>query len=170
MKKALLILLLLTACKEETAAIPAPAPLTDAALGYFCQMEVADHPGPKAQIHLDGLPAPIFFSQVRDALAYLRSPERTAPVVATYVSDMGAAGATWEDPGAGNWILLDGATLVVGSDRVGGMGAPEIAPFAERAKADAFISAHGGAVVPLSEIPDEAVLGPVEFELPEARS
>jgi len=170
MKRAFLILLLLAACKEEVASVPAPVPLDADATSYFCQMEVGGHPGPKAQIHLEGFPAPIFFAQVRDALAYLRSPERTAPVVASYVSDMGAPAATWEEPGAENWILLDGATLVVGSDRVGGMGAPEIAPFSERAKAEEFIAAHGGAMVPLSEVPDDAVLGPVELMLPEADS
>jgi len=170
MRKSLLILLLLAACKEEVAAVPGPVPLHVDALSYFCQMEVADHPGPKAQIHLEGLPAPIFFSQVRDALAYLRSPERTAPVLATYVSDMGATAATWESPGDENWIPLDQATLVVGSDRIGGMGAPEIAPFSDLAAAERFLEDHGGAVVPLAEIPDDAVLGPVELVLPEADS
>jgi len=170
MKRTLLILLLLAACKEEVAAVPGPVPLDSDATSYFCQMEIAGHPGPKAQIHLEGFPAPIFFAQVRDALAYLRSPERTAPVLATYVSDMGDPAATWEAPGDDNWTLLDGATLVVGSDRVGGMGAPEIAPFSDPAAAQRFIAAHGGAVVPLAAIPDEAVLGPVEVLLPEADS
>lgn len=169
MRKTLLVLLLLTACKEEAAEIPEPVPMTESALSHFCQMQVADHGGPKAQIHLEGLPAPIFFAQVRDALAYLRSPERTAPVLMAYVSDMGAA-RSWDEPGVDNWIPLDRAVLVLGADLPGGMGAPEIAPFAEHAAAQSFVAEHGGAVTALDEIPDEAVLGPVELVLPEAKS
>ncbi len=169
MKKTLLILLLLTACKEEVAEVPDPMPMTEKALSHFCQMQVAEHGGPKAQIHLDGLQQPIFFAQVRDALAYLRSPERTAPVSATYVSDMGAA-ISWDEPGVENWISLDAAVLVMGADLAGGMGAPEIAPFAEVAAAAEFVAAHGGMIIPLDDIPDEAVLGPVELQLPEADS
>lgn len=169
MKKALLVLLLLSACKEEVAEIPDPVPMTVEALSHFCQMQVADHGGPKAQIHLQGLPQPIFFAQVRDALAYLRSPERTAPILATYVSDMGAA-ASWDEPGVDNWVNLDAAVLVVGGGLAGGMGAPEIAPFAELTAAESFIAEHGGFVAPLDEIPDEVILGPVEIRLPEAES
>jgi nitrous oxide reductase accessory protein NosL len=30
--------------------------MTEEAVGHFCQMELLEHPGPKAQAHLDGLP------------------------------------------------------------------------------------------------------------------
>ncbi len=128
-------LLLLAACNEEAAkAPPAPVALTEDSLAHYCQMWIADHAGPKAQIHLEGGDAPLFFAQVRDAVAYLRSPERTAPVVAVYVSDMAKA-ASWEHPGADNWIAADSAVFVVGADVTGGMGAPEVAPFGTQAAA-----------------------------------
>ncbi|MGR3761788.1 nitrous oxide reductase accessory protein NosL [Roseobacteraceae bacterium NS-SX3] len=166
MKRLVLIALLsLAACKEEQAAAPPPpADLTEAALSYFCQMNIAEHGGPKGQIHLKGHPQPLFFAQVRDLVAYLKSPEREAEITAVYVSDMGAA-LSWQTPGAGNWIAAEGALFVVGADVAGGMGAPEIVPFAGAKGAEAFIATYGGAAMPLENIPDDAALGPVDLDL-----
>ena len=162
---AIALLVLLTACSEQKAAAPDPVPLTEAALSHYCQMYVAEHGGPKAQIHLEGYPAPLFFAQVRDAVAYLRSPEREAPVTAVYVSNMSVA-KSWEEPGASNWIKAGEASFVIDSDAKGGMGAPEVVPFENRADADRFAAEHGGRTASLDEIPDETVLSAVEFELP----
>jgi copper chaperone NosL len=106
--------------------------------------------------------APLFFSQVRDAIAYARAPEQVAPILAIYVNDMGAPGATWEQPGDGNWIDAEKAFFVVGSAREGGMGAPETVPFANSAGAEAFARTEGGKVLKLSSITDDMVLTPVE--------
>ena len=99
MKRALLFALALAACQEEAAQNTDPLPLTPETVGHFCQMNLLEHEGPKAQVHLDGLPeVPLFFSQVSDLVVYLRLPEQSAPVLAVYVSDMGAEGATWAEP------------------------------------------------------------------------
>ena len=156
--------LTLSACKEEAAQDLTPVDMTAETLGHFCQMNLLEHPGPKAQIHLEGLPGvPLYFSQVRDALAYQRMPEQSLPMLAIYVNDMGAAGASWESPGTGNWIPADTAFYVLGSAREGGMGAPETVPFASRDAAEAFAKAEGGAVMTFDAIPDESVLAPVEM-------
>ena len=63
-------LLALAACKEEQAALPLPVAMSGDALGFYCQMNLGEHDGPKAQVHLAGTPAPLFFSQVRHAIAY----------------------------------------------------------------------------------------------------
>lgn len=156
-------LLLLAACKEEVAEAPPPVPISEEALSFFCQMNVAEHPGPKGQIHLEGMPAPLFFAQVRDLVAYLRSPERDARILAIYVSDMGKA-AGWQDPGDDNWIDATTALFVVDAGVAGGMGAPEIVPFATPEGAEAFMKRYGGRSLPLEEIPDAAVLGPVDLD------
>lgn len=52
---------------------------------------------------------------------------------------------------------------MVGADVVGGMGAPELVPFSDPAAAQDFAATHGGAVMTLDEIPDTAVLAPVEL-------
>ncbi|MGH1414902.1 MAG: nitrous oxide reductase accessory protein NosL [Pelagimonas sp.] len=158
-----LIALTLSACQEDEAkAPPPPVDMTAEALSYFCQMNISDHGGPKAQIHLEGYPTPIFFAQVRDMVAYLKSPERDAKILAVYVSDMNAA-PSWEHPGTANWIAADGAQYVVGAPVRGGMGAPEIVPFGNYEGADAFSTKYGGQVLPMSEIPDDAALGAVNL-------
>lgn len=158
-----LSLLALVACNEEEAkAPPPPAELTEQALSYFCQMNVLEHGGPKGQIHLDGHPAPLFFAQVRDLVAYLKSPEREAEITAIYVSDMGVA-QSWADPGKGNWIAAADAIYVVGADVAGGMGAPEIVPFANDESATVFIARYGGETHMLDTIPDDAALGAVDL-------
>ncbi len=158
----LAVLLAVGACKEEAKQDVAPQEMTAQTLGHYCQMNLLEHPGPKAQVHLKGMLAPLFFSQVRDAIAFMRAPEQVAPILAIYVNDMGAAGATWEKPGDGNWIDAQKAFFVVGSAREGGMGAPETVPFAVLADAEAFAKDEGGKVLELSAITDDMVLTPVE--------
>ncbi|KAB2541327.1 copper resistance protein CopZ [Salipiger aestuarii] len=144
----LILLALLAGCKEETADLPAPVEITAEAAGFYCQMALIEHDGPKAQIHLDGMPAPLFFSQVRDALAYLHMPEQSHAVTAAYVQDM--TGATWETPGA--WITAQAGYFVIGSDRMGGMQAPEFVPFATPEAAGAFATVYGGHVRAFDDI------------------
>ncbi|WP_340108638.1 nitrous oxide reductase accessory protein NosL [Pikeienuella sp. HZG-20] len=157
------LIALLAACDQEVAEAPAPVALTDDALGYFCQMHIAGHDGPKGQIHLANFPQPLFFAQVRDVVAYLKGPEREADITAIYVSDMGSA-QSWAQPGDMNWTDARSALYVVGADVRGGMGAPEIAPFATRESAQAFTRLYGGTVMTLDEIPDDAALGPVDLD------
>ena len=157
--------LALAACKEEIAQDTSPLPLTPAAVGHYCQMNLLEHDGPKAQAHLAGLPgAPLFFSQVRDVIAYLRMPEQSHAVLAVWVNDMGAPGAAWDAPGEANWIDTEAAHFVVGGRAIGGMGAPEIVPFSNPEEAAEFAAANGGQVMQLDEIPDSAVLAPVELD------
>ncbi|SUB02350.1 NosL [Pannonibacter phragmitetus] len=156
--------LLLAACQPEAATQrPEPVAMTAASLGHYCQMNLLEHPGPKAQVHLAGMDGkPLFFSQVRDAIAYQRMPEQSGVITAIYVSDMGKA-ESWDKPGADNWIAADAAVYVTGATVQGGMGAPELVPFSSREKAEAFAAGHGGQLVTLKDIPDEEILAPVEF-------
>ena len=154
--------LTLSACKEEAAQDLTPVDMTAETLGHFCQMNLLEHEGPKGQVHLEGLPgAPLFFSQVSDLVVYLRLPEQSHPILATYVSDMGAPGATWASPGAANWTDARTAHYVVGAAVEGGMGAPEVVPFSSLAAAQAFAQEHGGDVMALDTIPDSAVTAPI---------
>ncbi len=162
---AILLALSLSACKEDTgsAEIPAPASLNAEAAGYYCQMNILEHDGPKGQIFLAGLPAPLWFSQVRDGLAYVLSPEQEGEILVLYVNDMGKA-ASWSEPGEDNWIMAQDAYYVVGSDARGGMGAPEIVPFGEAAAAAEFAASRGGEVLRMNDITAEIVLAPVDFD------
>ncbi|KZK98414.1 MULTISPECIES: nitrous oxide reductase accessory protein NosL [unclassified Pseudovibrio] len=164
------VTLLLAACQEKEEVIkPVAMELSVEAAGFYCQMTVLDHEGPKAQIHLAGSPFPLWFSQVRDAVAFTRLPEESKDYVAIYVNDMDNA-VSWEQPGNNNWVDADAAYFVIESTQNGGMGAPEAIPFGTQAGAKKFSSENGGKVVKLTEIPDEYVLKPVEFELSDASS
>jgi len=162
----LLPLALIAGCKGDVTvpeSLPEPLVLTEEAAGHYCQMVILEHQGPKAQIHLAGFPAPLWFSQVRDGIAYLKSPEQSAEILVLYVNDMGAA-VSWTEPGADNWINAETAYFVVGSDAIGGMGAPELAPFSRLTSAEQFAKEHGGDIMLLSEISPEIVLSPVDFD------
>jgi len=167
MRRALFLVavLALAGCKEEVPQDVSPVALDERAVGHYCQMELLEHDGPKAQVHLGGLPgAPLFFSQTRDAVAYSRMPEQSHEILAIWVNDMGASGATWTDPGAENWIEASAAHYVVGARVIGGMGAPEIVPFSDASAAKGFAEANGGMVMGLDDIPDDAVLTPVDLD------
>ena len=101
---------------------------------------------------------------MRDVIAYMRMPEQSHAILTIWVNDMGAEGATWDRPGADNWISADEAIYVVGARVVGGMGAPEVVPFGDAATAREFAAENGGNVMGLSDIPDSAVLAPVALD------
>ena len=153
----------LAGCKEDIAAErPVAIAMTEEAVGHYCNMTILEHTGPKAQIHLKGIPFPIWFSQVRDAIAFTRLPEETQEPVAIYVNDMGQA-TNWDFPADDTWIDINQAFFVVESGRTGSMGAPEAVPFGTLGAADDFARIHGGRVLQLDQIPDAYVLGPVEL-------
>lgn len=155
----LALVMLLAACDEpEVAARPAPAELSADATGYFCMMAIDEHPGPKAQVFVEGREAPIWFPSVRDMLTFRLLPGETADVVAIYVSDTGA-GDVDALPAPDAWVEAEAAFYVIGSDSTGGMGEAEAVPFAGEADARAFAAAHGGEVRRMDEIDAAWVFG-----------
>ncbi|MEP3047045.1 MAG: nitrous oxide reductase accessory protein NosL [Roseibium sp.] len=154
---------LLAGCQEDVQiAKPAAIELTPEAAGHYCQMTVLEHNGPKAQIHLAGFQFPLWFTQVRDAVAFKLSPEETDKIAAIYVNDMDKA-ASWDQPGFDNWIDADDAWFVTGSRQAGGMGAPEVIPFGTEEGALKFATANGGSVLRLDGVPESYVFAPVEI-------
>lgn len=149
--------------KPEAPATPPPAvEVSTEATGHYCGMLLNAHEGPKGQIHLESRAQPVWFSSVRDTIAFTRLPEEPRDIRAIYVNDMGRA-KEWEQPEPGTWVEARQAWFVIESDMRGGMGAPEAVPFSDRAAADAFRAKHQGRVVRLAEIPDAYVLGPVDL-------
>ena len=152
----------LTGCfgQEETRR-PDPKAMTSDDQSYFCGMTAAGHPGPKAQIHLLGKDAPLWFAATRDAVGFIRLPDENNEITAIYVTDM--AKADWNHPDPGPWIALEQATLVIESKRRGGMGAPAVIPFSSPVAARDFIQQNGGRIVALDDIPSDYVLGMVDI-------
>jgi copper chaperone NosL len=154
----LLMLVLTAACENEVDSAPLPQALTDNAVGAYCGMILTEHAGPKGQIFEKGRKDPVWFTAVRDAIAYTRLPGEGQNAVAFYVHDMSRA-ESWESPQrTGIWISADTAFYVVGSNKRGGMGMFETVPFGTQEAAEAFASKYGGRVLRLADIPLSALL------------
>jgi copper chaperone NosL len=141
---------------EQARTAPAPVEITREAVGHYCNMIVADHVGPKGQVHIEGREGPVWFSSVRDAIVFTLLPEEPKNIAAIYVNDMGRA--SWDRPESGTWIDAREAWYVIGSDKVGGMGAPEVVPFGQESDAESFAARHGGRIVALGDVPEDYVL------------
>jgi len=152
--------LMLAACSEEdpqqAASAPTAVEISRDDIGYYCNMIVADHLGPKGQVHIGGRDEPLWFSSARDTIVFTLLPGEPKNITAIYVNDMGRA--SWEQPEAGTWIDAREAWYVVGSTKVGGMGAAEAVPFAEKSDADAFADQHDGQVVAFDGVPKDYVM------------
>jgi len=148
----------LGACDDDkTVDIPKPVELTRDDISHFGRMIVEDHKGPRGQIHLRDRKKPLWFSSVRDTIAFTMLPEESKRIAAIYVNDMGRA--TWDRPEPGTWIDARTAAYVIGSRRRGGMGAPEAVPFGKSEAAAKFAAKFGGRVVKFGEIPRDYILG-----------
>lgn len=160
---ALLLAATLSACdgSENIAEAPPPAEIAGDVSGYFCGMLLTEHGGPKGQIHLKSQDEPVWFSSVRDTVAFTMLKEEPKDIVAIYVNDMGKA-RNWERPEPDTWIDARGAWFVIESRRVGGMGLPEAVPFGSSAAAESFAAENGGRVVRLADISADYVLGTPE--------
>lgn len=153
----LLAAVALAGCGDEAPMEPPPPQeLTRDAIGYFCNMTVVEHKGPKGQIFLTDQAQPLWFTSVRDTLAFTMLPGEPKNIAAIYVTDMGRA--SWDAPEPGTWIDARTAFYVLGSDRVGGMHSPEAVPFSRKADAEQFVERHGGEVVDFRTIPPASIL------------
>lgn len=155
----LAVALTLASCNDskKAEAPPPPQELTAAAIGHYCGMNVLEHPGPKGQILLASQKDPVWFSSARDTISFTMLPEEPKDIRAIYVSDMAKA-ASWEKPGASNWIDAKQAFFVIGSRARGGMGAEEAVPFSSRSAAEKFASDNGGRITTFVDVPREYIL------------
>ena len=150
----LFTVILITACEKTPISEAPPAQLlTREASGYYCLMTVVYHKGPKGQIILSDKADALWFTSVRDTIAFTLSPEEPKNITAIYVNDM--SNADWDDPGAENWILAKDAWYVLNSNRAGGMGAPETVPFSTKENAEIFAKQQDGTVYAFNAIPHD---------------
>ncbi|MGI9436895.1 MAG: nitrous oxide reductase accessory protein NosL, partial [Geminicoccaceae bacterium] len=156
-------LMLLTACDGDQVAMPPPPPaeLTSDAIGHYCSMVIAEHPGPKAHIFAGNRDDPVWFPSVRDMFAYTMLPEENQDIRAIYVSDTGATD-DYADVAEGAWIEARKALYVLGREIDGGMGLPEAVPFADRDQATAFTEKHGGEILAFDEVSPDFVFAEIE--------
>ncbi|MGI9288985.1 MAG: nitrous oxide reductase accessory protein NosL [Pseudomonadales bacterium] len=156
---------LLSSC-DQPRREEAPRPLTPtrADLGYFCRMIVEDHLGPKSQVFLSGKDEPLWFTSVRDGIAFTLLPEEPRNIRSVFVTAMDNTDWSHPETELQSWISADKAWYVVGSKRRGGMGAAEAIPFKNESAAQGFAEEFGGYVAALVEIPDNYILGNSEIK------
>ena len=158
---ALLVPLALAGCNDKQAAkVPPPHRMTAEDIGHYCGMNVLEHPGPKGHIFVASLIEPVWFSSVRDTIAFTMLPDEPKDIQAIYVSDMGKA-PEWDKPGADNWIEARKALFVIESRVRSGMGGDEAVPFSDRAAAEKFVAENGGRIVEFGQVPRDYVLASV---------
>ncbi|MDO5356306.1 MAG: nitrous oxide reductase accessory protein NosL [Conchiformibius sp.] len=143
---------------RENTPPPPPQAVGAESVGHYCTMNLNEHKGPKGQVfHYSDPSKPVWFSTVNQVFGYLRHPGEPRDVSAVYVSDMGKV-SDWQQADAGNhWLDAHHAFYVIESPFVGGMGAPDALPFAQRAQAQAFADKNGGRVVTFDEMPDSFI-------------
>lgn len=154
---AAILVLLLAGCGKAgeggAAASLSPMEMQASTLCDLDGMQLADYPGPKAQVFYEGQAAPVFFCDTIELLDALLKPEQVRQLRVAYVQDM--AQASWEHP-VGHWFDAKTGWYVVGSKRQGSMG-PTIASFAKEADAVKFAREQGGKVLPFAQFTADMV-------------
>ena len=155
----LVIAIVLAACSQQQEEVtPLPQLSTRDDVGYFCRMIVEDHLGPKSQLFLMGNEDPLWFTSVRDGIAYTLLPGESGVTSAFYVTAMDKSDWNHPEKQGAAWIDARSAWYVIDSDKKGGMGMAEAIPFAEEAEAKAFVEEFGGRPLRLSHIPEAYIL------------
>lgn len=150
--------------QNEPAVKPDPRPITAEAVGHYCSMNLIEHDGPKGQIFVRGRSDPLWFSTIRQTLAYTIMPDSPKGLDVIYVTDM-AVVQNMRQPEPGSWMDARDAYYVTESSFAGGMGSEDPLPFSDLEKAKAFTTAHGGKILTFNEIPEDYILYYDMFEL-----
>tara|TARA_B100000446_G_scaffold107053_1_gene100110 strand:+ start:8683 stop:9240 length:558 start_codon:yes stop_codon:yes gene_type:complete len=148
---ALCFIVLLSGCEKETLPTPDAKNISGEEIGYFCRMLVVNHRGPKGQVHLRNTAEPLWFTSVRDTIAFTLMPGEPKSITAIYVNDMEQMSLDSLQPSS-DWLNASEAWFVIDSDAIGGMGMPELVPFANETAASHFRAQHGGQLIRLTDI------------------
>lgn len=142
---AALLVLMLAACAGDDAPLPPPREPDANSIGYFCNMSLPEHAGPRGQAFLKGRDAPYWFASIGEAFVFLETALfQPKDLLVLYVSDMSKG--TWEHPAPGAWIDIRDGIFVLGSSRTAAMGGKEAVPFSSREAAESFVTQYGGEI------------------------
>ncbi len=145
--RVLFVGVLLVACGAKEVERAEPIAIEAAESCALDGMLLAYHEGPKAQlVRKNGARA--FFCDSKEVFAELLDPVRRRQIAGIWFQALDAA--PWEAHADG-WVSAEGLFFVAGSGKMAAMG-PTLAPFVERAKADAFVGEHGGRIYRFDQI------------------
>lgn len=161
---------LLDACGRTDNAAHEPAvPIEKGDTCAVCGMYIMPYPGPRAEAYLAGVAKPLKFGGgLRDFFAYVTRGDVARRLEALYVQD--TARIDWAHPSnvASSFVDARNASYVAWQPLPGEMG-PAFASFAKRSDAEAFIKAHGGALLRFDQITPALVSG-LTYTCPPASS
>ena len=149
---------LLAACGNDPAVSQPPLVIRSGDVCAVCGMYITHQPGPRGEAYVEARSGVLKFDSTRDFFAYVTQPDVVSRLESAYVQD--AARIDWAHPSNAADSFTDAreAYYVAWQPLSGGMG-PTFASFARRADADAFIRAHGGAVLRFDQITSTLVSG-----------
>lgn len=159
------LFLVLAGCssQNESAVKPEPWPITADAVGHYCSMDLIEHDGPKGQVFIRGRSDPLWFSTIRQVLAYTIMPDSPRGLDAIYVTDM-AIVKNMRQPEPESWMDARDAYYVTESKLPGGMGGEDPLPFSDLGKAEQFVADYGGKILTFDQIPEDYILHYDMFE------
>ena len=156
----ILLILFLVACDNSSPRqVYEPQAVTRDDIGYYCNMIVEDHSGPKGQILLTGTEKAIWFTSARDAVAFNLLPGESKNIAAFFVTAMDEAEWNHPEKQINSWIHAKSAWYVINSKQLGGMGQMEVIPFKQEQSASDFVNEYGGEIVSYIDIPGNYILG-----------
>ncbi len=144
----LLALILSSGCSEDNNSQTTSTP-KDLSRGDVCMLDgmiLLDHPGPKGQIIFKNGERH-FFCDTKGLIATLYDQNYKTKIRQAFVQDFGKRKwGSYKD----NWIDIQQAFIVMGSNRFGAMG-PTLVTFGARTDADSFAKKSGGTVLAFNE-------------------
>lgn len=155
-----LLMLVLIGCDNATQTqLYSPQNVTRDDIGYYCNMIIEDHAGPKGQIILTDTDKAIWFTSVRDAVAFNLLPDESKNIAAFFVTAMDETEWNHPEKNNNNWIEAQSALYVINSKQRGGMGQMEVIPFKLQKSASEFVQQYDGNIVSYVNIPRNYILG-----------
>lgn len=148
---------LLVACRSGTDwSHQKPVDIKSGDTCAVCGMYITHYPGPRGEAYVQGRNTPLKFGSTRDFFAYVTQPDVQRELQSLFVQD--TARIDWNHPpdAADTFIDARQAYYVAWQPLAGAMG-PDLASFAKRRDAQAFIGEHGGLMLRFNEVTPQLI-------------
>ncbi len=157
------------ACGRQEAHLNQPAvDIKNGDTCVVCGMYITHYPGPRGEAYLSGVKGLLKFGSTRDFFAYVTRDDIVPRLQTLYVQD--TARIDWTHPSNAAASFTDARTAYyVAWQPVAGEMGSTFASFAKRTDAEAFIGAHGGALLRFDQITPALVSG-LTYTCPAASS
>jgi len=144
----------LAGCGGSQQAPQSPAAIQKGDVCAVCGMYIDASPGPRGEAYVEGHRVPLKFDSTRDFFAYALQPENKRRLQQLFVQD--SERISWQHPSSQARTFVDArSAYYVAWQPLGGSMGPTFASFAQRSDAEAFVRAHGGAILRFADVTAE---------------